>query len=354
MKRRGVPPRSASYNCPGQLAELETKACCYCKMADISAFRCREQLSHVSPNWDADEAARCPDVAEAFRDAAPQVGPPPDRGTSAPPAPRARWPRPQRRRARRQAARPPAEGRHGATELQQWVRPESGRGRTAAAAAITASAGRLEATEDDGSRRRRARADDERGARRGARVVGRGNAEASAVARRPAHRARRRRDQIGQRLHHRAPRPAARRAVQRAALRARALPATAAAGRRRRPRLSRRARRLCAQELAGKKQAAAGKLAVPCGSQSSALPSRDARAREGTASQPAPSPSSRAAGSAQLRTRAGTRFMRGPTTRSSGSVRARAAAPAAAPPPTSLAWTSPRSARRRRRARHRS
>ena len=87
MKRRGVPPRSASYNCPGQLAELRTKACCYCKMADISAFRCREQLSHVSPNWDADEAATCPDVAEAFRDAAPQVGPPPDRGTSAAPAP---------------------------------------------------------------------------------------------------------------------------------------------------------------------------------------------------------------------------------------------------------------------------
>ena len=154
MKRRGVPPRSASYNCPGQLAELETKACCYCKMADISAFRCREQLSHVSPNWDADEAATCPDVAEACRDAAPQVGPPPDRGTSAAPAPRA----PAKAKAAKTASstgkprgRPP-KGMSWSAELQQWVRPESGEGgEPAAAAAITDECGLLEATEPSAS-----------------------------------------------------------------------------------------------------------------------------------------------------------------------------------------------------------
>lgn len=152
MKRRGVPPRSASYNCPGQLAELETKACCYCKMADISAFRCREQLSHVSPNWDADEAATCPDVAEAFRDAAPQVGPPPDRGTSAAPAPRA----PAKAKAAKTASstgkprgRPP-KGMEWSAELQQWVLPESGEGvEPAAAAAIAGKRGLPEATGED-------------------------------------------------------------------------------------------------------------------------------------------------------------------------------------------------------------
>ena len=67
MKR---PPRRATIR-PRQLAELETKACCYCKRHNVSAFRCREQLSHIAPNWDAASAATYleSDVAQADLDA---------------------------------------------------------------------------------------------------------------------------------------------------------------------------------------------------------------------------------------------------------------------------------------------